>query len=422
MRYHPRILDLELDELLPSVAAIAIDGPKGVGKTATASERAHGLLNLDSGTTRAVVRADPTTVLRAARPVLIDEWQRVPEVWDVIKRAVDDGAKPGSFLLAGSATPTRAVSLHSGAGRILSLRMRPMAMCERAVLDPTVSFRDLLAGDGPDVGGESPLELPDYVDEIESSGFPGIRGLAPRARRAQLDAYLDRSLGRDLSDHGAQVRRPQSLRAWVTAYAAATATTASYNAIARAATPGEGDSPSSMTAQRYREWLTELWLIDPIPAWLPPARSLGKLAHAPKHHLADPALAVRLLRVTSRDLAEGRGSTLASEGTPLLGTLFESLAALTVRTCAQAAEATVTHLRTERGEHEIDFVVEAHDGGILAFEAKLSTAIDDHDVRHLRWLRENNPRVRDTIVLNTGRYAYRRPDGVAVIPLALLGP
>lgn len=421
MAYLPRIVDLELDALMPIVAAVAIDGPKGVGKTATMLERAHGVRNLDSGAIRAVVTADPTEILRAARPVLIDEWQRVPETWDVVRRAVDAGAEPGSFLLTGSATPGNDAVVHSGAGRILSLRMRPMALCERGIVEPTVRFRDLLTGSTPEIAGDSPLALADYVAEIEASGFPAIRTLAPRARRAQLDAYLARMLSRDLAEHGAQVRRPASLQAWVTAYAAATATTASYGAIARAATPGDGDPPSKVTGIRYRDWLTELWLLDAVPAWLPPSRGLGKLAQTPKHFLADPALAARLLRVTAQDLVEGRGATMACEGTPLLGALFESLVGLTVQACAQAAEGTVSHLRTQRGEHEVDFVVESHDGGVLAIDAKLAAAINDRDVQHLLWLRTRDPRVRDTVIINTGPHAYRRPDGVAVVPLALLG-
>lgn len=422
MDYLRRIIDRELDELLPEIAAIAIDGPKGVGKTATATERAGALLGFDSASTRAVVQADPTSVLRGARPVLIDEWQRVPEVWDVVRRAVDAGAAPGSFLLTGSASPSADATIHSGAGRILSLRMRPMALCERGLVEPTVSLRDLLSGQQTGIEGKCPLTLLDYADEIAASGFPAIRRLAARARRAQLDAYLTRMLGRDLVEHGTPVRRPESLRAWVTAYASATATTATYNAIARAATPGDGDTPTKVTTLRYRDLLTELWLLDPIPPWLPASRSLGALAQAPKHHLADPALALRLLQVGTAELLHGDGPTLAPHGTPLLGALFESLAALTVRTCAQAAEGTVSHMRTARGEREIDFIVQGHDGHVVAIEAKLGGAITDADVRHLNWLRTHNARVTEAVVLTTGPYAYRRHDGVAVIPLGLLGP
>lgn len=422
MEYVPRIIDRELDELLPHVAAIALDGPKGVGKTATGTERSRSILNLDVGATRAVVEADPTSILSAAPPVLVDEWQRVPETWDVVRRAVDDGATPGAFLLTGSATPPAAAEIHSGAGRIVSLRMRPMAICERQVSQPTVSFAELLSGAAHAVRGRCSLTLVDYATEIEASGFPAIRKLAARARRAQLDAYLTQMLGRDVGENGFSVRRPDSLRAWLTAYAAATATTATYNAIARAASPGDGDPPTRVTTERYRNLLTALWLLDPIPPWLPPSRNLGALSKAPKHHLADPALALRLLRVSTSDLLRGFGSTLAAKGTPLLGALFESLAALSVQSCAQAAEATVSHLRSRRGEHEIDFIVQGHDGRILAIEAKLAAAVTDADVRHLIWLRAHNPDITEVVVVNTGPEAYRRPDGVVVVPLGLLGP
>ncbi|HEX2704198.1 MAG TPA: DUF4143 domain-containing protein, partial [Candidatus Lustribacter sp.] len=381
------------------------------------------VFDLDSAQTRTVLEADPGVVLRSAPPVLVDEWQRVPEVWDVIRRAVDAGAAPGSFLLTGSATPRRDVVTHSGAGRIVSLRMRPMGLSERDVATPTVSLSALLDGAGSGLDGSSALTLPDYVEEIERSGYPGIRSLPPRARRAQLDGYLTRVLSRDLDEQGITVRRPASLRAWLEAYAAATSTCASYNQIARAATPGDGDPPAKVTAIRYRDWLSQLWLLDPVPAWHPRLSRLSALAQAPKHHLADPALAMRLLRASESTLLTGGGRTLGPAGTPLLGALFEDLAALTVRVLAQACEAGTSHLRTQGGEHEIDLIVERHDGRVLAIEVKLAGAVRDQDARHLHWFKNLlGDRLADLLILNTGHHAYRRRDGVAVVPLALLGP
>ena len=123
--YIRRVVDAELDELSKSLAAVALDGPKGVGKTATGLQRAATVHALDDPARREIARADPARLLEGARPVLIDEWQNVPESWDLVRRAVDAGAAVGSFLLAGSADP-RSLSTHSGAGRIVSVRMRPM--------------------------------------------------------------------------------------------------------------------------------------------------------------------------------------------------------------------------------------------------------------------------------------------------------
>lgn len=424
MVYLRRLIDDELDALLPDLPAIALDGPKGAGKTATGLQRAATAVELDDPVALALVRADPGRALGRARPILVDEWQRAPEVWDHVRRAVDNGAPASSFLLAGSATPVLGATAHSGAGRIVSLRMRPMALPERGLVPPTVSLASLLEGGRPRIGGDSPLTLVDYAHEIERSGFPGIRHLSARARRAQLDSYLTRALSRDLTDEqGVTVRRPDSLRAWITAYATATSSAATWEAIRAAATPGDADPPSKATTIRYRDWLTALWLLDPVPAWQPYGSGLKGLTKGPKHHLADPALAARLMKVGASSLMDGEGRVLPGGPSTALGALFESLATLTVRVCAQTAEATTSHLRTERGEHEIDLIVERHDGRAVGIEIKLAATIDDRAVRHLHWLKERHgARISDLAILSTGPHAYRRPDGIAVIPLALLGP
>lgn len=423
MEYLPRIVDQELDDLLPDLAAIAIDGAKGVGKTETAERRAKGLFRLDSAARRAGVAADPTIVLRSPTPVLIDEWQLVPEVWDVVRRQVDRDPSPSQFLLTGSAEPRPGATAHSGAGRIVRLRMRPMTMSERGVANPTVGLRALLSGERPPVDGETSLGLEDYVEEIVRSGFPGIRSLSPRGRRAQLDSYLRTVVDRDIPDAGLAVRKPEVLLAWLRAYAAASATTASYSRILDAATPGESDKPAKTTVIAYRDVLTNIWLLDPVPGWTASRNFLTRLQQAPKHHLADPGLAARLLGASPDALIEGEGRSLTPRDGTLLGQLFESLATLCVRVAAQAAEADTRHLRTRNGDHEVDLIVERADGKIVALEVKLGAVVEDRDVRHLRWLqKELGPDVLDVAVLTTGPTAYRRPDGIAVVPLALLGP
>ncbi|MDO5678666.1 MAG: AAA family ATPase, partial [Propionibacteriaceae bacterium] len=140
-----------------------------------------------------------------------------------------------------------------------------MSLAERGLTEPTVSLTALLTGTAGALTGETPVQLADYVHEIEASGFPGIRNLPPRARRIQLESYIQRALSRDLADdQNVIVRRPATLRAWLTAYAAATSSTATWEAIRRAATPGDADPPSKSTTLRYRDWLTGLWLLDPV--------------------------------------------------------------------------------------------------------------------------------------------------------------
>src|SRR5680860_1755873 len=224
MAYTTRVLDRELDELLEALPALAIEGPKGVGKTETASRRAKTVYRLDDPARRNLAEGDPRRLLDGRKPILIDEWQRLPESWDLVRRAVDDGAEPASFLLTGSASPD-GTGLHSGAGRIPTIRMRPLALGERLDEAPSVSLAELTKGNRPSLAGETSFGLDDYVGEILASGLPGLRSISNRALRLQLDGYITRIVDRDFPELGHSVRNPSGLRRWMAAYAAATSTT-----------------------------------------------------------------------------------------------------------------------------------------------------------------------------------------------------
>jgi uncharacterized protein len=421
--YRRRIVDEAIDALFPDLAAIALEGAKGVGKTATATQRAATVLSLNDPSERAALAGNLDLIVQVPPPVLIDEWQLQPSVWDRVRRAVDDDGTGGRFLLAGSAGVAPGVRIHSGAGRIIAITMRPMSFSERGVHDPTVSLRTLLNGESQEIAGASDIDVPAYTDEILRSGFPGIRDLPERARALQLDSYLIRILERDLPENGVSVRRPGALRAWLTAYAVATATNAAYSTILNAATPGEGDKPARQTVESYREHLRRIFLLDPVDAWIPTFAPLRRLTHTPKHHLVDPAIAARLAGVNKTGLLRGQGHRVSATTGTWLGALFESLVTQSVRIYAGAANARVGHLRTKNGNHEIDLIVEREDRSCMAIEVKLANAVDDHDVTHLNWLHHQiGDRLIDRMIVNTGPFAYRRPDGVAVVPLALLGP
>ena len=423
MSYQPRVIDSYLDELLSGLPAVSIEGAKGVGKTATAQRRAASVMALDTRGTRISVQAEPEVILTQPTPLLIDEWQLVPQVWDVVRRAVDRDRTAGRFLLAGSALPPSRARIHSGAGRIIRARMRPMTLTERGVCQPTVSLANLLSGNRTAVSGRCPLKLPDYAEEIVASGLPGVRQDPPKLRAAMIESYVDEIVERDVAELGVDVRRPQALRAWLTAYAAATATTTSYTGILNSATPGESDKPSRSAADAYRALLQRIWVLDPLEAWIPVFNPPKRLTQAPKHHLTDPAIAARLLGSTVDSLLRADGPRETRREGNLLGALFESLAVLTVRVLAEPLGARVLHLRTQRGEHEIDMIVERPDHKVIAIEVKLSSAPTRADARHLTWLRTQiGDDLLDSAIISTGEFAYRQPDdGTAVIPLGLLG-
>lgn len=418
--YSRRVIDTELDDLFPALSAIALEGPKGVGKTATAERRVATIFRMDARHDLELIRASPDIIKTSQQPVLIDEWQRHPPVWDLVRRAVDDTQGTSRFLLTGSAAPKNA-PIHSGAARIDSLRMRPMSFAERNIETPTVSVLDLFTSRAA-IGGETEIDLEGYVREIVASGFPGIRSLPGRARRLRLDGYVQRVVEHEVVDEGMLRRQPAQLKSWMAAYAAATGSTATSTTIAQAASSGS-DVPARSTTERYRDALTQLWLLDPVPAWRP-GNDFARLSLSPKHFLADPALSARLLGLDEpRLLAGARTKMLGPQDRTALGALFEALVALSLQTYAQAAEAVVQHIRTSRGDHEIDFLLHRNDGTNIAVEVKLTGAPDSSDVRHLLWLKEQlGEDLTDMVLIYTGSHAYRRQDGVAVVPLALLGP
>lgn len=422
MSYRRRVIDATIDDLFPHLAAIALEGAKGVGKTATATQRAATILSLDRSNERAAVAGNPDLITEVELPVFIDEWQLEPTIWDRVRRAVDADGSGGRFLLAGSAEVAPGVRIHSGAGRIVSMRMRPLSFHERGRCDAKVSLERLLHGREGPIRGSTDIDLPAYVDEILRSGLPGIRGLPDRALGMQLDSYVARIVDHELPENGFNVRRPAALRAWLAAYAAATATDASYTAILDAATPGESEKPTRQSVAVYREHLQRIFILDPVEAWVPAFAPLQRLTRTPKHHLVDPAIAARLVGVGKDGLLRGRGAHLPGAAT-WLGALFESLVTQSVRVYASACDARIGHLRTKDTAHEVDLVVEGGDHSCLAIEVKLSDSVQASDVRHLNWLhRQLGDRLVDRMVVYTGRLAYRRDDGVAVVPLALLGP
>lgn len=420
--YQRRVIDDEVDQLIGQLPAIVFEGAKGVGKTETAKQRARTIWELDTESQRAIGLADPGQLLHGERPVLIDEWQHVPDVWSRVRRAVDAGAAAGSFLMTGSALPER-VGTHSGAGRIVTIRMRPLSLAERGLGTPTVRLSDLLNGTSPAVSGATSCRVHDYVDEIVRSGFPGLRKYTGHALTAQLESYVTRIVDHDFPELGHRLRRPATLRAWMTAYAAATGTNAAFESIRDAATSGTTQKPSRDTVQPYKEILERLWILDEVPAWEPTRSHLAELTRAPKHHLVDPALATTLLGIDASALLGGATPGLWEyRDGRFLGALFDSLVTQSVRVYAQHSKATVGHFRQKRGDHEVDLIVQRRDQRVVAIEIKFAEVPTDDDVRHLLWLRSQlGSEVLDAVVINTGTHAYRRPDGVAVVPAALLG-
>lgn len=414
MEYLKRAVDSTLNDYLQNLPAINLVGPRAVGKTETAKRVAATFYRVDQEGELALLQANPERICDDPKPVLLDEWQRLQTLIDVVRRDVDRDYSPGRYLLTGSAMPANKNGTHTGAGRITTLRMRPMTLFEREPTTEEVSFSGLLNGHLGDAElGQTTTWTPyDYAKAICASGFPQITQLPQKMAFAQLESYLQSIIDQDAPDSDYHLRRPEALMAWMRAYAAASSTTTGYNEILKAATPAESDKPARSSTNTYRDFLTQIWILDPLPAWDMTFNPITRLAKSPKHQLADPALAATLLDLDADALYND----------PVMsGRLFESLAVLTMRVIGQSLGLRAYHLRTQNGDHEVDIVMRGPGKKLVAVEVKHQTAVKDQDCRHLQWLEgKSSQPLNVKIVLYAGKTAYQRQDGVYVVPLRLL--
>ena len=425
MEYKKRLMDDLLDDYKESKFAILIEGAKATGKTSTCEQIVETSYYLDNPIQRDVIESNPEMIFMKDVDLLIDEWQRLPEIWGIVRRKVDKGVFSSTIFLTGS-SPSLQPNIHSGSGRILRFKMRPLSIQERQIEESSVFLSQLLKeGLSENFTFETTLTLSDYLDEVFKSGFPGIRGEKERFRDRSIASYVDNIIHHDmLVEQDVKVRKPQALKSWMSAYAAAVATNATNATIAAAAFSDGNGTLSNNTIQFYKEILQGIGIIEQVPAWLPFGSLFSNLGKTPKHFLVDPALAVSMLKITKDNLLAGRNlpKSVGSLNKNLLGQLFESLVYQSLATYADICEADLSHLRLRGGEKEIDFIIQKNDT-LIAVEVKSKAKIDHKDVANLNWFKEKVKNEYNVIkvIINAGPYAYRRSDGVFVIPLGLLG-
>ena len=414
--YLPRVADSQLESRLAAMGAVVIEGVKSCGKTATARQFAASevLLDADPDASRAL-DIDPQIVLEGVTPRLLDEWQRAPRLWDLVRRAVDDRGELGQFILTGSATPRDDFPRHSGAGRIATLRMRTMTLVEQQVTMPTVSLSGLMKGDVV-ASTHCGLVFRDYVHHIVVGGWPQLVGAGEAASRVFLDGYIDAIIQHDIDEVSGAARNPRLVRRFLHAYAQLTAHTASLSTIIARTRDDAGEpvGPTRYAAQPYLDALMRMMIVDEIPAWDPSVRSSKRLVSTTKRMLGDPSLAVALLGMSSQRLL----SDLQT-----LGFLFESLVAHDLRVYAEAANASCFHYREHDGRLEVDYVIEDRSGEWIGVEVKLGDSQIDLAAQSLKRLAARVPRApKALVVVTSGSYGYLREDGVHVVPLGCLGP
>jgi predicted AAA+ superfamily ATPase len=424
---YERQIEPYLRGLMREFPAVAIDGLKGVGKTVSAKRLAVTIFELDRPRDYEQVVSVPDILLNEKKPILLDEWQRIPAVWDFVRRAVDDGAGAGSYLLTGSIA-SKDVNIHSGAARIIRKRMYPLSIAERGIETPAVSLGEMLSSEKPctaKVEGKTAITAQDYIKEIVASGLPELRRLSTENRKIAFESYIANILTHDFAQQGIRLRQPETLLRWLRAYAAAISTDAGYTEILDASTAGEGNKPVAKTTIAYREALQNLWLLDELSPWIEGEDFFNGLKRSSKHYLADPAFAAYLLGLDEKILLGAknwpeRAERFDAKYGSILGRLFEALVYLSLNTYASVNNAKLFFVRTHKGDREIDFVIQK-DSQVIACEVKFSPGAATDDGKHLKWFMEKTGNTCvDAMIITTGGVAYRRNDGIAVVPAALL--
>lgn len=421
--YEKRLIDSILKEYVDELPAILLEGAKAVGKTETCKQLASTEYRMDNAAQRELLQNNPEIILQNSKPVLIDEWQLAPSLWSYVRHAVDDGLPNGSVLFTGSSIRVNS-RVHSGAGRIIRLKLRPYSIEERNLSDSYIRIEDLFNFDSKaTVNGETDKTLVDYLDEIYRSGFPGIRNKSERIRKVLLKSYVTNIAEHEFEENGFKILNPHSLLAWMRIYAASIGTETKQSTLINAATASDA-IPSAPTVSKYREALEILDITDEVQPFLPMGKIYGNLAKGTKHFMLDPAIALSLLGVEKDELIDYQVPKYVSKfHQTLTGQLIESFVYQSLVVYADVNDAQLSYYRNSRGTREIDFILQKGHRLIL-FEVKTNPDVKDSYVRHLNWFEDEiGDEFKVTkVLLNTGRYAYtRREDHVHVIPLALLG-
>ena len=416
MTYQSRIADTELEQRLSSAGGVVIEGPKACGKTATARQRAASevLLDVDEEARRTIA-INAALVLDGETPRLIDEWQVEPGIWNHIRRAVDDRARPAQFILTGSAVPADDITRHTGAGRLARLRMRPMSLFEAGRSSGMISLAELLDG-APPRSPRTELSVSTVAELVSVGGWPGHLGRSPKYAQQANRHYLAEVCRSDIERVDGIRRDPEKVSRFLQSLARNVATQAAVSTMAKDVGGADGALREN-TAHEYLMALERLMIVEDQPAWTPHLRSRSKLRGRPKRHFVDPSLAVAALRANPDRLLKDLN---------LLGLLFESMVIRDLRIYAQAAEAEVLQYRDNTGL-EVDAIIQAGDGRWAAFEVKLGAARVDEGAASLLKFAERvdldrcgKPSALGVIV--SDGYGYVREDGISVIPIGALGP
>jgi predicted AAA+ superfamily ATPase len=417
--YLPRIADKLLSESLESSGAVLIEGPKWCGKTRTAEEKSKSILYLQNPDKRhqymEIASTQPSLLLEGDTPRLLDEWQEAPVLWDAARYLIDQRCEVGQFIFTGSVIPPKENKpLHSGAGRFSRMKMRTMSLFESKESTGDVSISKLFEGNH-DIKGFSKLSLRDIAEALTRGGWPAsVLEANRKAALKRVYNYLEIVINEDISAVDDITKNPHRVRTLMRSLARNVATAASINTI-RKDVEKDDDELSPNTITQYINALRLLFVVEDLPAWNPQIRSKSVMRTSSTRHFTDPSIAAAVLRASADKLLDDFET---------FGLLFESMCVRDLRVYAEANDGDVFYYRDNRGL-EVDCIVELKDGRWGAIEIKLGASKFDDAAKNLKALKDNIDIDKMSepaflMILSGTDIAYKRTDGVLVVPLGCL--
>ena len=417
--YKPRIIDNMIDEYLKTFGAVCIEGAKWCGKTWSSIYHSNSSIMIGNPEgnfqNKKLAETAPNIVLEGEKPRLIDEWQEVPRLWDAVRYEVDKTAEKGQFILTGSATPNHKGILHSGAGRIGKLRMRPMSLYESGDSTGDVSLQDLCNGNMKEkLTGE--VDLRKIIEFIVRGGWPGNLNVPIERAGLLPESYIDAILDDDVYRIDGVKRDINKMRLLLRSLARNESTTVTNKTLKRDIKEIDDEDIDIDTVASYLDIFTRLFILDNQKPYAENIRSSVKVKQSEKRHFVDPSLPCSLLKATPEKLLNDLNT---------LGFLFEALCERDLKIYAESFRANLYHYQDYK-DREIDAVVELENGEWCAFEIKLgANQIDEASENLLKIkdeIKKENGKVPKILCVICGlaNAAYKRPDGVYVVPITAL--
>ena len=421
-KYLPRIADTILSDRLNSKGAVLIEGPKWCGKTTTAKHIAGSVIEMDrpdmAKQYREMAELNPGALLQGEVPHLIDEWQLAPNIWNAVRYEVDQRDEFGQFILTGSSVPARLdPSSHTGTGRIVRMKMRPMSLYESGESSGQVSLKELFEGKEPE--GTDSHSLEEIAFEICRGGWPKAIGIQEKAALQQAIDYYDAVVSDDISRADGISRDKDRTRRLLRSYARNIASQASLETVRQDILANDTDTFDSATLYSYINALKKIFVIEDSPAWNPNLRSKAAIRTTETRYFVDPSIAAAALSIGPNDLINDLHT---------MGLLFKNLCVRDLRIYADLLDGEIYHFRDKSGL-ECDVVLYLRNGSYGLIEIKLGgdTLIDSGAESLLSLAKKiDTSRMKAPsflmVLCAKAPFAYRRRDGVIVTPISCIRP